>query len=472
MLDQERLLDPFALLHLDYEAADPFAAQAAYSGTLEEAQLLSSIYFDSLDATSYQERILRKEGARLVRFRWYGDNAGETDKEIYIERKIHHEGWTLDESVKERCILPQDIVHPYMKGQMDIDAHFKGLAAEGVFSDKSRKAMENICREVNTMIQERKMQPMVRTSYYRCAFQLATSNEVRISLDTQMTLINEFQGEGHPSDAWCLTSADQVSEEEVYRFPFAILEIKLQNVTETPQWLQNILSETEAVQVHKFSKFQHGMAFLHPQRVPILPHWHQDFEQWHQRLENKKHNVSVDHRWTRSHAKSLITSQRSEDEMVPSLKTTVMPNSQGHHLKDLENIDPKAIFANERTLLHYAEKGIYAGSLGIYMLHQDGFVQGAGAVVTLLTCIFFIWALREYYDRLRRITGRAKAAKNPRLRFDWVHGPNVIFAMVVFMLALSIVAACLHIRTGSMGHRLIGNIGGFSFNAAPHQHGS
>merc|ERR1719183_2997542 len=113
------------------------------------------------------------------------------------------------------------------------------------------------------MIQERKMQPLVRTSYYRCAFQLATSNEVRISLDTQMTLINEFQGEGHPSDAWCLTSADQVSEEEVYRFPFAILEIKLQNVTETPQWLKQTLADIGAVQVHKFSKFQHAMAFLH-----------------------------------------------------------------------------------------------------------------------------------------------------------------------------------------------------------------
>lgn len=26
---------------------------------------------------------------------------------------------------------------------------------------------------------------------------------------------------------------------------------------------------------------RHAMAFLHPQRVPILPHWHQDFDEWH-----------------------------------------------------------------------------------------------------------------------------------------------------------------------------------------------
>ena len=75
-------------------------AMSAYSGTMEESQLLSSVYFDSWnlshqqvrtdrtaasqsrkfkeakliasrrkgpDATSYQERIRREEGARLVR---------------------------------------------------------------------------------------------------------------------------------------------------------------------------------------------------------------------------------------------------------------------------------------------------------------------------------------------------------------------------------------------------------------------
>ena len=27
------------------------------------------------------------------------------------------------------------------------------------------------------------------------------------------------------------------------------------------------------------------MAFLHPQRVAILPHWHKDFEEWHKAKE-------------------------------------------------------------------------------------------------------------------------------------------------------------------------------------------
>lgn len=56
----------------------------AYTGTMEESQLLSSVYFDSADATSYQERIRREEGARLVRFRWYGEPLGPESRGVFV----------------------------------------------------------------------------------------------------------------------------------------------------------------------------------------------------------------------------------------------------------------------------------------------------------------------------------------------------------------------------------------------------
>ena len=68
--------------------------------------------------------------------------------------------------------------------------------------------------------------------------------------------------------------------------------------------------------------------------------------------------------------------------------------------EDMENLDPKAVFANERTLLHYAEKGMwladwicprssllscgegdsrnsevqprYVGAVAVVVLHQGG----------------------------------------------------------------------------------------------------
>jgi len=32
---------------------------------------------------------------------------------------------------------------------------------------------------------------------------------------------------------------------------------------------------------------------------------------------------------------------------------------EAERAEDMENLDPKAVFANERTLLHYAEKGMW-----------------------------------------------------------------------------------------------------------------
>jgi len=437
--DQEKLLDPFALLDLDYEGFDVQSALGAYTGTMEESQLLSSVYFDSPDAVSYQERIHREEGARLVRFRWYGENNLEPDKEVYIERKIHHEGWGSAQSAKERAILPQKDVLAYMNGQFDIDGFYARLAAEGQYSEKARKAMKNICHEVNTMVQDKRLQPIIRTSYYRCAFQLATSNEVRISLDTQMSLLNEFREGGHKAEPWCHISSDLLSKDEIYRFPFAILEIKLQNVSELPLWLRQTLADIEAIQVHKFSKFQHAMAFLHPEKVPLLPHWHQDFKEWHEQ-KARDFSYSSKRKFTVSRA---LSSRESHDDLdVPKISTIVAPGGEGHMLKDMKNLDPKGVFANERTLLHYAEKGMYIGALAVVLLYQPSrSSRHAGLALSISTAVFYVWALLEYYSRLGRIVGRAKVGKNTLLRLDWVHGPLVVGALIMLVLAISLAEA-------------------------------
>merc|ERR1712050_486491 len=107
------------------------------------------------------------------------------------------------------------------------------------------------------------------------------------------------------------------------------------------------------------------MAFLHPEKVPILPHWHQEFLEWG---EQKK-------LWEAKKKQATGSIGSVEDLGVPKLTQKVHPGGEGHLLKDMQNLDPKAIFANERTLLHYAEKGVYAGALGVVMLHQDGILK-------------------------------------------------------------------------------------------------
>merc|ERR1712232_863544 len=101
-----------------------------------------------------------------------------------------------------------------------------------------------------------------------------------------------------------------------------------------------------------------------------------------------------------------------EDVRVPEIKSAqTAPSGEGHRLKDMQNLDPKAIFANERTLLHYAEKGTYLGVVAVAMLHQTGPMQITGVILVMAAAAFYIWMLFEYISRLERITGRAAVAK-------------------------------------------------------------
>lgn len=260
---------------------DPYGSSNCCAvDSVEEGQMVSSIYFDSETAWSYERRLLRLEGAQLVRFRWYGTNDGQDDKEIFIERKTHHEQWSGESSTKERFMLPQRFVERFMNGSLDIQKYAAEYATQGK-KNMNDKKVQNILRlghEIQDAILEHKLVPMVRTSYLRSAFQLSTRNDVRFSLDVNLCMVDERLRGPHPRDFWCRLGEEICGKDEVVRFPYAVLEVKLQ--APQPPWVTDILADVGAVMVYKFSKFQHGMAFLHRPLVAHIgvPHWIPDFE--------------------------------------------------------------------------------------------------------------------------------------------------------------------------------------------------
>eukprot|EP00923_Selenidium_pygospionis_P038101 GHVN01066592.1.p1 GENE.GHVN01066592.1~~GHVN01066592.1.p1 ORF type:complete len:181 (+),score=12.58 GHVN01066592.1:818-1360(+) len=118
----ESLLNPF---NVEFSAAPSRNTKAHVS----ESQMVTSVYFDNDECYSYRRRIAKLEGATLIRFRWYGDNLGEKDKEIFIERKTHHEGWSGEPSAKERFSIPQRRVAELMRGKLDVDDYIHSVAA-------------------------------------------------------------------------------------------------------------------------------------------------------------------------------------------------------------------------------------------------------------------------------------------------------------------------------------------------------
>ncbi|KAI8054690.1 VTC domain-containing protein [Syncephalis plumigaleata] len=214
---------------------------------------ISSVYFDNENLDLYQGRLEKTEGAEAIRFRWYGP---VTNNEIFIERKTHREDWTGETSVKQRFPL---------KEKHEIDA------------------LETLANEIQASIHSKGLQPTMRTFYNRTAFQLPGDATVRISLDTELSLIREdsMDGTSRAGDNWRRTDVGthypfpHLPDTEICRFPYAILEVKLQTEvgTDPPNWVTNLVQSHLVEEVPKFSKFIHGCATLLEPHVQLLPFW-------------------------------------------------------------------------------------------------------------------------------------------------------------------------------------------------------
>mmetsp|Transcript_18974 Transcript_18974/g.48381 ORF Transcript_18974/g.48381 Transcript_18974/m.48381 type:complete len:836 (-) Transcript_18974:175-2682(-) len=240
-----------------------------------DASLITSVYFDNDEVEMYTRRIHQEEGNMLVRIRWYGDLTSD-NSEAFVERKTHHESWVLEDSVKERFNLKRKHIVPYLKGEWTPDKKLDKLVALGKLQPEKAKKQKELAANIFALIQEKKLRPFVRTVYRRSAYQLASTNEVRISLDTDLFMVNErVDGDKFKQmldeGRWCADLSATISPSDVIAFPFAVFEVKLQS--EQPAWISDIVDGDSATEIWKFSKFQHGIGMLHSSRTSVLPHW-------------------------------------------------------------------------------------------------------------------------------------------------------------------------------------------------------
>jgi SPX domain protein involved in polyphosphate accumulation/uncharacterized membrane protein YidH (DUF202 family) len=247
----------------------------------EKDSAISSIYYDNTDTWElYMGRLKKTEGAEAIRLRWYGDMNNET---IFIERKTHREDWTGEKSVKARFTLKEKNVNAFLAGKMTVDEAFAKMRKEGKKSLKEIEDLEQLAREIQYRVVTRKLVPVTRSFYHRTAFQLPGDARVRISLDTELTMTREDNMDGvkRTGDNWRRMDIgidypfSQLPQGDVERFPYAVLEVKLQTQAgqEPPQWIRDLTASHLVEAVPKFSKFIHGTATMFPSRIDLLPFW-------------------------------------------------------------------------------------------------------------------------------------------------------------------------------------------------------
>ncbi|KAF9052436.1 SPX-domain-containing protein [Hymenopellis radicata] len=241
---------------------------------------ITSIYFDNEDLELYLGRLEKTEGAEAVRLRWYGDVDTKT---IFVERKTHREDWTGEKSVKARFPIKEHLVNDFLRGEYTMDEEFQQLVKKGKKTQQEVDSMIQLANEVQYAILTRKLQPVMRTFYNRTAFQLPGDARVRISLDTELTMVREddWDGRERAHGNWRRTDIgidhpfEQLPSDDKELFKYGVLEVKLQTQfgQEPPQWVTDLVQSHLVEAVPKFSKFIHGCATLLPNRVDLVPFW-------------------------------------------------------------------------------------------------------------------------------------------------------------------------------------------------------
>ncbi|KAG0171142.1 vacuolar transporter chaperone [Apophysomyces sp. BC1034] len=246
---------------------------------------ISSVYFDNDDFDLYTGRLQRDEGAEAIRFRWYGPMSSNS---AFIERKTHHASWLDGASVKDRFRLDVAQVPQFVSGELSADAYADRLRAKGT-DEKIIQDNHFIASGIQTSLENKHIKPVLRAFYNRTAFQLPGDQRVRVSLDTDLTFIREDDLDGvkrrGPSE-WRRPDVgidypfSYLDDEEILRFPYAVLETKLQTHLgqQPPEWLTKLVDSHLVHEVPRFSKYLHGACYFHRARMPLLPWWLSEME--------------------------------------------------------------------------------------------------------------------------------------------------------------------------------------------------
>ncbi|KAL8669811.1 MAG: hypothetical protein Q9168_005615 [Polycauliona sp. 1 TL-2023] len=284
----ENLLEvkTYILRRLPVLVYNPQTSQVAEGG--QQDPRITSLYFDSPDFSLYSDKVAKNSGASSLRLRWFGHL--DDNRDILIEKKTTVEN---GDSEEVRFPIKTKYIQPFISGEYKMEKALNKLQARQGDESDAFVHLRNSVDEIQTLIKESHLQPMLRANYTRTAFQIPGDDRVRVSLDTDVAFIREDSLDQErpcrdPSE-WHRTDIDATGMEfpfqgirrgEISRFPYALLEIKIREGAKkkTNEWVEELMSSHLVKDAARFSKFVHGVAQLFEDHVNNFPFWLSDLE--------------------------------------------------------------------------------------------------------------------------------------------------------------------------------------------------
>jgi SPX domain protein involved in polyphosphate accumulation/uncharacterized membrane protein YidH (DUF202 family) len=420
---------------------------------------ISSVYFDSPNMTMYKERIARHEGAQLFRVRWYGSKPKQ-DELVFLELKTHHEKWINTKSVKERVnVREKDMAKFLARAEWTLqDAEPIVLAASPKLTGEALNKATNLLLTMHQLVLEQDLRPCVRSVYVRAAFQFPKNNDIRLTIDRNITLIDETST---PEGEWCIPDDAIVEASMVSRAPYPVFEVKLAG-SEMPEAIHQLVDDGVIREVAKFSKFLTGAAAFNADKIETLPYWAEypifaemfsmpvkgirtDDSASKQVLPRRSNSAIArkpepeSRRIEGTSKKECISSSAdlllgTKDKRFNQNQRTVSfgwPRSEPKRRiapKKPARVEPKSYFANERTFIQWISAALLLITISAILIEKgddDGILAATGMALTIGAGFVVVYATFVYFRRLRLLSKGASYGYVDHL------GPVVLAAAVL-----------------------------------------
>lgn len=248
---------------------------------------LNSLYFDSPDFVLYNKKVDRQVTTNSLRLQWYRQL--NTKPIIFIEQKTINEAGLSEE---RRFPIKEKYIQSFIKGNYKMEKSIAKMERQEQPETKIEEFKKTVS-EIQKLILENELQPVLRANYTRTAFQKPLDDKVRISIDTNLVFIREDcidpeRACRNPED-WHRLDVDNthmtypflnLNQSDINRFPYALLEIKVKDEDgkKHPKWVDDLMASHLVHKTPYFSKFVHGVAVLFEDYVNNLPFWLSDLE--------------------------------------------------------------------------------------------------------------------------------------------------------------------------------------------------
>lgn len=286
---------------------------------------INCLYFENENFDLYNNKLTKAANASTLRLKWIGPLY---NKPAIVFEKKTFEKYSETYDVHEKFPLKERYLDSFINGTFDADKYLKKMKRK----NKSPEVIEQARKDIESFsryIEENHVQPCLRTTYKRTAFQIPGDDKVRVVIDSDIFFIREdaFDRERPIRDPskWHRPDIDSkvnnplslLRKGEYVQFQYAEMEIKVKTRRRGKKtlWVDELVLSHLVKEIPNFSKFIHGIGalFLEDEKLENIPFWFNELEA---DLKVDPHQAVID-------TKEKLAKMQSDEDNLKKFKSMI-----------------------------------------------------------------------------------------------------------------------------------------------------